>query len=155
MSLTEAEFLSVLKYTPLISIDLCLIYNNEILLLKRNNDPAKGFFFTPGSRIHKNKSIDQTIKDICLNELGLCIDEPYIFMEANEHFYENSFFSSNISTHYVNLSYMIILKNRPKITLDFQHSEHLWIKLDDCYDNEQIHSYVLSYIFWLKKTLNI
>ena len=44
MSLTETEFLSVLKYTPLISIDLCLIYNNEILLLKRNNDPAKGFF---------------------------------------------------------------------------------------------------------------
>ena len=59
MSLTETEFLSVLKYTPLISIDLCLIYNNEILLLKRNNDPAKGFFFTPGSRIHK---INQLIK---------------------------------------------------------------------------------------------
>ena len=59
MSLTETEFLSVLKYTPLISIDLCLIYNNEILLLKRNNDPAKGFFFTPVLEFIK---INQLIK---------------------------------------------------------------------------------------------
>ena len=85
-------------------------------------------------------------------ELGLCIDEPYIFMEANEHFYEKLFFFKQyFDALCKSIICMIILKNRPKITLDFQHSEHLWIKLDDCYDNEQIHSYVLSYIFWLKK----
>ena len=39
---------------------------------------------------------------------GAFIDEPYIFMEANEHFYENSFFKQYFDI--INLSYMIILK---------------------------------------------
>ena len=35
----------------MITIDLCITNNEKILLGKRNNPPAKNFYFVPGGRI--------------------------------------------------------------------------------------------------------
>jgi hypothetical protein len=36
-----SKFKAVLENTPLVSIDLCFIFEGQILLGKRNNDPLK------------------------------------------------------------------------------------------------------------------
>ena len=41
-------FKTVIENTPLVSIDLCLVCNNQLLLGKRTNEPLKGEWFTPG-----------------------------------------------------------------------------------------------------------
>ena len=48
-------FKVVIKNTPLVSIDLRLVCDDQVLLGKRNNDLLKGEWFTPGGRIHKMK----------------------------------------------------------------------------------------------------
>ncbi len=50
-----ATFKTVINSTPLISVDL-VIKNNEgqILLGKRTNRPAKGFWFVPGGWVLKD-----------------------------------------------------------------------------------------------------
>lgn len=40
--LDSQTFKVVIENTPLVSIDLCLICNGQILLGKRNNEPLKG-----------------------------------------------------------------------------------------------------------------
>jgi colanic acid biosynthesis protein WcaH len=41
--LEKEVFKTVVKNTPLVSIDLCIVWDGKILLGKRQNDPLKGF----------------------------------------------------------------------------------------------------------------
>ena len=65
-------FKTVIENTPLVSIDLCLVCDGQLLLGKRNNDPLKGEWFTPGGRIHKNETWQDALLRIAEVELGLC-----------------------------------------------------------------------------------
>ena len=69
--LDPQTFKSVIENTPLVSIDLCLFCNGQILLGKRSNEPLKGKWFTPGGRIHKNETWQDALLRIVEVELGL------------------------------------------------------------------------------------
>jgi len=45
--LSDDVFQIVIDSTPLISIDILIKKDNKILLGRRTNKPAKGFFFQP------------------------------------------------------------------------------------------------------------
>ena len=73
--------------TPLVSIDLCLICNGQILLGKRRNEPLKGIWFTPGGRIHKNETWQDALLRIAEVELGLsdiAVDDLVIVSTKDE-----------------------------------------------------------------------
>ena len=55
--LEDQIFKTVIDSTPLISIDILLKKDNKILLGRRVNKPAQGYFFSTGGRIFKNESI--------------------------------------------------------------------------------------------------
>jgi colanic acid biosynthesis protein WcaH len=48
LMLNSDMFNLIVKNTPLVSIDLCIVCNGRILLGLRNNAPLKGMWFTPG-----------------------------------------------------------------------------------------------------------
>jgi len=54
--LDAKTFKKVIENTPLVSIDLCLVCDGQVLLGKRTNEPLKVEWFTPGGRIHKNET---------------------------------------------------------------------------------------------------
>ena len=64
------NFKMVVKNTPLVSIDLCILFNGD-LLGQRNNEPLKGFWFTPGGGIFKNEAYLDCLKRVVSSELGL------------------------------------------------------------------------------------
>ena len=68
--LDAQTFKTVIENTPLVSIDLCLVCDDQLLLGKRNNDPLKGEWFTPGGRIHKNETWQHALLRIVKAELG-------------------------------------------------------------------------------------
>ena len=43
--LSNDEFKSIIKLTPLVAFDMIIEYDNKILLGKRINNPARGFYF--------------------------------------------------------------------------------------------------------------
>ena len=49
-------FKAVVENNPLVSIDLCLVCDGQLLLGKRTNELLKGEWFTPGGRIHKDET---------------------------------------------------------------------------------------------------
>ena len=132
-------FKTVIKNTPLVSIDLCLICNGQILLGKRRNEPLKGRWFTPGGRIHKNETWQDVLLRIAEVELGLndIAVEDFALMGMCDHFYSNSALDQNTSTHYVNLPHYAEFQSKPQITLDDQHSEFKWFDLAVASNNQK------------------
>lgn len=144
-------FKSIIENAPLVSIDICLVYKGKILLGRRNNQPLKGEWFTPGGRIFKNEPWQECIRRVADSELGLVIDDlPNArLMGVWDHFYENSVMGENVSTHYVNLPHYIRLKERPKLTIDKQHNDMSWFDLSEVVGKDSFHKYIQSYASWL------
>jgi colanic acid biosynthesis protein WcaH len=144
-------FKTVVENTPLVSIDLCLVCDGQLLLGKRNNDPLKGEWFTPGGRIHKNETWQHALLRIVELELGLCDTavENFALMGMWDHFYNNSALDQDISTHYVNLPHYAEFQSKPKITLDDQHGEFEWFDLSVVAYDEKFSPYMRNYASWL------
>ena len=140
------DFKTVVKNTPLISIDFIVKNNDDkILLGKRINEPAKNYLFTLGGRVYKNEKLENAKKRILKDELGLNINEyTPKFIGVFEHFYNNSFVDDNISTHYVNLAYEIqvsYIQDLPQT----QHNSYIWLSLNELIDSNEVHKYVKDY----------
>ena len=109
MFLDDDAFKNVIKNTPLISIDL-IIQNEkgEYLVGKRNNRPARGFWFVPGGRIQKNETLNNGFTRLIQNEIGIeMLRNEATFLGVFEHFYDDNYFNSEFSTHYIVLAYKI------------------------------------------------
>jgi colanic acid biosynthesis protein WcaH len=144
-------FKTVIENTPLVSIDLCLVCDGQLLLGRRNNEPLKGEWFTPGGRIYKNETWQKALLRIFEVELGLSDlkIEDFSLMGIWDHFYSNSVVDENISTHYVNLPHYTYFKSKPEITLDDQHGDFKWFDLSMVSNDEKIHPYIRNYAGWL------
>ena len=146
-------FKTVIENTPLVSLDLCLVCDGQLLLGKRNNDPLKGEWFTRGGRIHKNETWQDALLRIAEVELGLSSIPvaDFSLMGVWDHFYANSAFDQKILTHYVNLPHYALFQSKPQITLDDQHGEFKWFDLAVISNKEKYHSYMRNYANWLLK----
>lgn len=128
----------------------------------RNNAPARNFWFTAGGRIRKNEALGVAKVRIASEELGLpaSVWERAILMGAWDHFYPDSAFDANISTHYVNLPHWVSISNEEKSGLHLpagpteQHARWQWIALADAERNEAIHPFARSNAQWVVKHLS-
>ena len=146
-------FKFIIENTPLVSIDICLLYKGKMLLGRRNNQPLKGEWFTPGGRIFKDEPWQECLRRIMGSELGISAEDPIRFnlMGVWDHFYENSAMDENISTHYLNLPHYCILEERPSLSIDQQHNDLRWFDLDEVAGKNNFHEYMQSYASWLIK----
>ena len=143
MRLNDKVFQCIVENTPLISIDLIVEYDGKILLGKRKNRPAKGYFFTTGGRIFKNESIDNAIERIVKEELSYNSPKYLSFIGVFEHFYDDGIFE-NTTTHYINLAYRCkinTIENLPKE----QHETYRLFGVEELLASEIVHKYVKDY----------
>lgn len=147
--LSNEDFRTIVKNTPLVSIDL-IIENEEgeILLGWRNNLPARGYWFVPGGRIQKDEHFSDAFQRILRTETGLEYDlENATFLGVFEHIYPNENFASEpgFSTHYIVIAYRIKLDKKPEsLPLD-QHQEYWWAQLDDVLEDSNVHINTKNY----------
>jgi colanic acid biosynthesis protein WcaH len=141
--LDDKTFKIVVDSAPLISIDILLKKDDKVLLGKRVNKPAQGYFFSIGGRVNKNETIDNAMVRIVNDELNIKVKYSPIFIGVFEHFYDDSIYE-NVTTHYINLAYELDLdklSNLPKK----QHNEYQWFTIDEILENKQVHKYVKDY----------
>lgn len=149
MQLSLSDFKQTVRCTPLISIDLIVKSPDDTILLgKRINEPAKGYYFVPGGRVYKDETISSAFQRITETELnckGHITDHNVSFIGVHEHFYKNSFVDSNISTHYIVLAYTIKL-DRPITNLPTdQHGEYIWLTVDKLLQDDMVNYYSKLY----------
>lgn len=108
--LSTARFHRVIEDTPLISLDLVVMDDqNRMLLGKRLNAPADGFWFVPGGRIHKSELLDAAMRRLLISELGIKAAERLQpkWLGLYEHHYTDSVVGPDVSTHYVVLAHQV------------------------------------------------
>lgn len=152
--MTLAKFKSAVVALPLVSVDWVLLNPfGQMLLGYRQNAPARHWWFTPGGRVRKNEPLCNCLQRVAESELGLkaCDVQGSLFMGVWDHFYEDSSFSNEVSTHYVNLPHLMRLPNSLNINslpLD-QHSAWRWQDVKAIAMADDVHPYVRVYAQWV------
>ena len=141
--LADQIFKTVVDSAPLVSIDILLKKDNKILLGKRINKPAQGYFFSTGGRVNKNETIGNAMARVALNELNIELKFMPKFIGVFEHFYDDSMYK-DVSTHYVNLAYEYEAEEVLDLPTE-QHNEYQWFTIDELLESKQVHKYVKDY----------
>ena len=152
MYLSKNQFASLVKFSPIVAIDLCIVGSKGILLGKRNNPPAKKYYFVPGGRVRKNEDLNSALQRIFKDETGSDLKDfncKKKFLGVYEHFYNDNFLDDqNFNTHYIVLAYLIELTEeefQKKISINKQHSDLIWYKSFYNFDIENIHINTIAY----------
>ena len=157
--LPAPAFAAAVAALPLVSLDWVLTNpDGQLLLGQRLNAPARGWWFTPGGRIRKNEALAHALQRVACDELGLAPQLAGMWasraqlMGAWDHFYLDSAFSPDASTHYVNLPHWLALTwaevAQLALPVGEQHSAWQWCPLADVACNPLVHEYVRPYAAW-------
>lgn len=128
MFLNQEDFATVVRSTPLISIDL-IVENErgEFLLGKRTNRPAQGYWFVPGGRVQKDETLADAFARLTLAELGLRLPQSAgQFYGVWQHFYDDNFSGADFTTHYVVLGFRLKVNQADLRLPDAQHDDYRW-----------------------------
>lgn len=145
MFLSQEDFATVVRSTPLISIDL-IVENErgEFLLGKRTNRPAQGFWFVPGGRVQKDETLTDAFERLTLAELGLQLPMAAgQFYGVWQHFYDDNFSGTGFTTHYIVLGFRLKVSEADLRLPDFQHDDYRWqtpevlLASDNVHDNSR------------------
>ena len=159
--LNPEKYYDIIKHTPLTSIDIFFTNKNKFLVGKRNNNPAKGYLFTPGCRTYKNETLSEGIVRVANTEVGIIIDPNKCkLIGVYDHIYEDNFMDKEIGTHYVNSAYHYNISDEEisKIKTDDQHDIFILVDIDEAIDknselHKQIHKYVINTLKDYKKII--
>jgi colanic acid biosynthesis protein WcaH len=152
--LLSTDFERAVEALPLVSVDWVILNTDgQILLGQRRNAPARHWWFTPGGRVRKNESLSRCLQRVALAELGLLAGDVHgaKLMGVWDHFYEDSAFSTEVSTHYVNLPHVLQLEHMFRLNvlpLD-QHISWRWQDVHAAAVAHDVHPYVQTYAQWV------
>jgi colanic acid biosynthesis protein WcaH len=123
MFIPAEEYNKIKKIFPLPCVDL-IVKNErqEILLVKRKNEPAKGVWWFPGGRVmfgeYRNEAAIRKLKEEC----GIEAENPMewktfdVFLQDNEEHY---------NSHAISTFFMFDVLHS-QVLLDGQNSEYAW-----------------------------
>lgn len=142
--LEDEVFKTIIQNTPLVSVDLIVKNNDDMVLLgKRINKPAEGYWFTLGGRVLKNEKIEDAIRRISKIELNIELHSSASFIGIFEHIYDDGIFNDT-STHYINIAYEIKLDRMNSLPKD-QHDEYKWFTIKELLISKDVHPFVKDY----------
>lgn len=148
MRLDDQDFLKLIRFSPLFSIDLVVVNENrELLIGKRVNAPAKGWWFVPGGRVYKNETLRCAFSRITTLEIGESHEmQSCKSLGLYEHFYDESALCEDVSTHYINTPYLIKINKSDVNAPKKQHDSYRWVSLDKVDEDLSIHKYSKVFI---------
>lgn len=124
------QYAYILANMPIICVDVAIFFEGKVLLVKRNNEPAKGEWWFPGGRLFKNESLETCALRKAKEETGLdCQVVKEIYHAVTD-------FGA---IHSINFCYLLLTES-DNVVLDSQSKEFKWI--DDI--KEGYHPYMFN-----------
>jgi colanic acid biosynthesis protein WcaH len=155
--LDNNSFKQIVKDSVLIAIDLILINEeNKVLLGKRNNSPAKGFYFVPGGRVFKSENLDQALERISLQETGIRVSKNEVKLKGiYNHYYDKDNFweDQGFSTYYIVIALEAKITRQHKLEPDSQNAEFVFQTIKEILKSNFIHQFTKDY--FLAKPSNL
>ncbi len=136
------EFALIQRRVPEACVEVFLEHDGGVLLVRRTNEPAKGEWFWPGSRLYKGETLEAAARRVAREELGLEV-ELAGRLGVYSHFWDTSAVEGVEARHTVN----VVFRTRPvadefDITLDEQHDDVRFISAPE----SGLHGHVLEYL---------
>ncbi|AKE59081.1 GDP-mannose mannosyl hydrolase [Citrobacter farmeri] len=147
MFLRQEDFATVVRSTPLVSIDL-IVENaqGEFLLGKRLNRPAQGYWFVPGGRVQKDEPLSVAFERLTEAELGQRLPlSAGEFYGVWQHFYDDNFSGEDFSTHYIVLGFRLRVQARDLSLPDAQHNAYRWLTPAALLASDNVHDNSRAY----------
>jgi len=104
----------IVKLMPIVSVEAAIQIEGAFLLLKRNNQPAKGEWWFPGGRIKKGETLQQALIREVKEETGLTITQHKLINVYSRVFPER---------HDITIAYLCRAEKQ-EITLNNEHQEY-------------------------------
>jgi colanic acid biosynthesis protein WcaH len=136
----DHDWATIVANVPIVSVDLLVRYDGGLILGKRTNEPAKGYWFMPGGRVHKNETRSEAVHRIGNDELGLDI-EIVESLGAFEHLYGTSDVSSIDTKHYLANGYVVDVVDREPQPDDQHETLRVFRSAPD-----PLHEYLQAYL---------
>ena len=126
MYIPDSDYKIILENTAIICVDLLIIHDNKCLLLKRNNEPAKGQYWFPGGRIQKMETIKEAAQRKAKEETNLdCAFVKIISIEESI-FKKNE--SMHTDVHTINICCEMIPSSIALLQFDKFHIDYKWVE---------------------------
>lgn len=120
--ISEAVWDAIVSNVPIVSVDLVVQSPDGIVLGKRANEPAKGEWFVPGSRIHKGERLIDAVDRVAAEEIGVETVEIQESLGAYKHLYETGEADGSGKQYLANEFVVDTDSTVKEMTLDEQHS---------------------------------
>ena len=118
----DSLYNKIIDVLPILCVDGFIVDDDKILLLKRNNYPAINEWWVPGGRVVKNELLCDSIIRKVKEETGLDV-EILNQIGITETIFETK--------HTVNVCFSLRVKSdNINITINSEHSEYKWFKMD-------------------------
>jgi len=133
----------ILENMPIPCVDVVILHNNSVLLVKRKDKPAQGEWWVPGGRVLKGETMKQTAKRKASEEVGIdCVVGPII--HTAETIFPDG--ERDIPVHSINSCFFLVPQNYDgKVELDEHCLEYTWVD-DISTAYLHLHPYVLDCI---------
>ena len=147
MFLSAEDFATVVRSTPLLSIDLIVEnQDGEFLLGQRTQRPAQNFWFVPGGRVRKDETLERAFARLTEAELGTPLTlQDGEFYGVWQHFYDDNFSGPEFFTHYIVLGFRLRVRQLQRISVDAQHSDYQWLTPADWLARGDVHDNSRAY----------
>lgn len=131
---------AIVRHVPIVSVDLVVSFDGQVVLGKRRNEPAKGEWFVPGGRVHKHERLVEAVHRVAQAELGVEVTITEC-LGVYEHFYETADVADADGKHYVANGFVVRATDDPTAA-DGQHSDlRAFAEVP-----EDLHPYVAQYL---------
>ena len=108
----------ILGNTVNLCVDVCLRYNDGVVLIKRTEEPCKGVFWPIGGRIHKGETAEDAARRKIKEEIGIDFKGPLLPIGFYEDQYTENSFSRNTDYCTLSIVYAGELDDIPMFKLD-------------------------------------
>lgn len=136
----DDDWRTIVANVPIVSVDLVIRRDGGIVLGRRSNEPAEGYWFVPGGRVRKKETRREAVHRIARDELGIAV-EVVESVGAFEHIYDASELDGIDSKHYLANGYVVDVVDGEPVP-DDQHDAFRTFRSppDPC------HEYVGAYV---------
>ena len=136
------RFAEFTAHMPETCVELVLEHEGGVLVARRTNEPAKGEWFWPGTRLYEGEALEAAARRVGREELGIEVAVGDL-LGVYAHFWERSSLPGSPSRHTVNVVYRAApVEDDPRIVLDDQHDDYRILTAAE----PELHGYVRRYL---------
>ncbi|MDO8424385.1 MAG: NUDIX domain-containing protein [bacterium] len=118
-------YAEIQKLMPILCVDIVIQRSDgKFLLLKRRNYPAKGKWWTPGSKLDKGERLSRAAIRIAKEEVGMKIQIIKRIGSPFEMFFRKGPFETPV--HVVEIIFLVRPVQEATVRLDFQSDAWRW-----------------------------